>query len=96
MDPATVLFWYACGCAVGSVVTFCAYGIDKRAAAKGRRRIPERTLHSLELLCGWPGALLGQQVFRHKTRKVSFKLVLWVIIALHLLGLGWLLWATQG
>lgn len=91
MDTATVLYWYAVGCAVSSVVTFSAYGIDKRAATKRRRRIPERTLHTMELLGGWPGALLGQRVFRHKTHKTSYRLVLWGIIALHLLAIGWVL-----
>ena len=38
----------------------------------------------VELLGGWPGALLGQRRFRHKTRKRSYQLVFWLIGALHL------------
>ncbi|MGV8663884.1 DUF1294 domain-containing protein, partial [Pseudomonas aeruginosa] len=34
-------------------------------------------------LGGWPGALVAQQVFRHKTRKLSFQLVFWGIVLLH-------------
>ncbi|MDY7698634.1 DUF1294 domain-containing protein, partial [Pseudomonas aeruginosa] len=30
-----------------------------------------------------PGALVAQQVFRHKTRKLSFQLVFWGIVLLH-------------
>ena len=71
--------WYA----LASIVTLGAYGLDKRAATKGRWRTKEKTLHTLELIGGWPGALAGQALFRHKTRKTSFKLVLWSIIALH-------------
>ncbi|WP_147463771.1 DUF1294 domain-containing protein, partial [Pseudomonas amygdali] len=42
-------------------------------------------------LGGWPGALLAQQVFRHKTRKVSFQIVFWLIVLAHqVLWLDWL------
>lgn len=67
-----------------SLTCLIAYGIDKRRANREKRRIPEKTLHLLEVLGGWPGAVLGQQMFRHKTVKMSFRLVLWTIILLHL------------
>ena len=66
-----------------SVVTFIAYGVDKRRAVRGRWRIPERTLHLLELCGGWPGALAGQVMFHHKRRKLGYMLVLAMIIAAH-------------
>ncbi|WP_153605141.1 DUF1294 domain-containing protein, partial [Pseudomonas aeruginosa] len=44
---------------------------------------PGVRLHLFELLGGWPGALVAQQVFRHKTRKLSFQLVFWGIVLLH-------------
>ncbi len=69
---------------IASIVTFIAYGLDKRAASRGAWRIRERTLHLLELAGGWPGALLAQQVFRHKTRDFRFRLVFWSVVALHL------------
>ncbi len=68
---------------VVSIVSFIQYAMDKRSAETGRWRTPENTLHITELLGGWPGALVAQQVFRHKTRKVSFQLVVWLIIGLH-------------
>lgn len=74
-----------------SLVTFLLYAMDKGAAEKGRRRIPESRLHGFELLCGWPGALIGQQFFRHKTRKGSFQFGFWLCVVLNLLALGWLL-----
>ena len=58
--------------AVTSVASFAAYGLDKRRAAAGGRRVPERTLHLLALLGGWPGAILARRRFRHKTMKVPF------------------------
>lgn len=56
-----------------NILTFVLYGADKAAARKNRRRISERTLLLSGLLGGWPGALLGQRYFRHKTQKQPFK-----------------------
>ena len=67
-----------------SVVSFVAYGWDKRQAVVGGRRAPERTLHLLAFLGGWPGAWLAQRRFRHKTRKLSFQITFWCIVVLHL------------
>jgi uncharacterized membrane protein YsdA (DUF1294 family) len=73
---------------VMSLACFVAYGWDKRSAANGSRRMPEQTLHILALLGGWPGALLGQRQFRHKTKKLSFLIVLWSVIVLHVAIVG--------
>jgi uncharacterized membrane protein YsdA (DUF1294 family) len=69
-----------------SVVAFQAYLVDKRAAVRDRRRIPETTLHLLELLGGWPGALLAQRLIRHKNAKVGYQVVFWVIVMVHVAG----------
>ena len=66
-----------------SLVTFVAYYFDKRAARLGRPRTPEATLHILELLGGWPGALLAQRLIRHKNAKVGYQVVFWLIGAVH-------------
>ncbi|WP_458374686.1 DUF1294 domain-containing protein [Pseudomonas laurylsulfatiphila] len=66
-----------------SGVTFFLYWSDKRKARAEQWRTPENVLHALELAGGWPGALLAQQAFRHKTRKVSYQLVFWIIVLLH-------------
>ncbi|MFL7965781.1 DUF1294 domain-containing protein [Pseudomonas kielensis] len=66
-----------------SVVAFLLYWSDKRKARADAWRTPENVLHALELAGGWPGALLAQQLFRHKTRKVSFQVVFWFIVLLH-------------
>ena len=71
-----------------SFFTFCAYGLDKYKAQKGLWRIPEKTLHILELCCGWPGALLAQRLLRHKSYKRSFRIVFWVMVVLNILFLG--------
>jgi uncharacterized membrane protein YsdA (DUF1294 family) len=51
-------------------------------------------LHLLSLAGGWPGALVAQRAFRHKTQKLSFKIVLWAIVAAHCAALAW--WITSG
>ena len=66
-----------------SVLAFLLYWGDKRKARADQWRTPENVLHALEFAGGWPGALLAQQVFRHKTRKVSFQVVFWFIVLLH-------------
>jgi len=79
--------------ALMSAVTFVLFGLDKRASRRNQWRIRERTLHGLELLGGFPGALAGQRVFRHKSSKRNYRLVLWIIIAIHVCGwCGWEWW----
>ena len=68
-----------------SCFTFVAYALDKHAARQASRRVSERGLHLLALLGGWPGALIAQQVFRHKTRKQSFRRVFRLTVIAHVL-----------
>ncbi|MBW8851405.1 MAG: DUF1294 domain-containing protein [Xanthomonadales bacterium] len=74
---------------VMSVVTLIVYGVDKQAATAGRWRTPEVHLHLLALLGGWPGALLAQRWFRHKSSKAEFQRVFRAIVVINLLALGW-------
>ena len=66
-----------------SLATFIVYFGDKRAARLGRDRVSENTLHGLALACGWPGALLAQQLLRHKSSKPAFRRVFWATVALN-------------
>jgi uncharacterized membrane protein YsdA (DUF1294 family) len=54
-------------------LSLLSFGIDKGRAARNERRIPEAFLLKLAFLGGWPGAKLGQRVFRHKTQKQPFR-----------------------
>jgi len=80
MTMRTLAIVYLCIVAALSLVSLLAYGFDKRKAKRGDRRIPERTLHLLAVFGGWPGALAGQQLFRHKTSKLSFQVVFWLTV----------------
>ncbi|HEY8608668.1 MAG TPA: DUF1294 domain-containing protein [Noviherbaspirillum sp.] len=67
---------------------FGAYAIDKHAALRRHRRIPERRLHLLALAGAWPGAMLAQQLLRHKTRKQPFGAILHASALANCLALG--------
>jgi uncharacterized membrane protein YsdA (DUF1294 family) len=69
-----------------SLLCFAAYAWDKSAARAGRWRTRESTLLLLGLLCGWPGALLAQQLLRHKSAKPRFQIVFWVTVVLNVGG----------
>ncbi|TMS59468.1 DUF1294 domain-containing protein [Imbroritus primus] len=68
---------------VMSALAVLAYYSDKQAASRNARRTPEHSLHLLALAGGWPGALIAQQLFRHKNRKTSFQVTFWSTVALH-------------
>lgn len=85
--PALVMMIYL----VTSLITFIVYGLDKVAARQRMARTPERTLHLLALLGGWPGAVLAQSLFRHKWRKGSFMGTFRLVSAINAGGvIGWL------
>ncbi len=85
----------ASAAAVLSLVTILLYAADKRAALRNRRRVPERTLHVLALLGGWPGGLLAQRLFKHKRRKRRFMTGFWLAAAGHVAFVGALFYLVE-
>ena len=71
-----------------NLLTYAAFWSDKRAAIRREWRMPERRLLLMTALGGWIGALCGQHVLRHKTRKEPFRILMWSIIAVEALALG--------
>lgn len=55
-----------------NLIAFVVYGIDKWKAQTGAWRISEKMLFLLAIVGGSVGAWVGMQVFRHKTKHISF------------------------
>lgn len=85
--PAVITLAYV----ILSTLSYLMYTLDKAAAGKGWQRTPEITLHTLDLLGGWPGALIAQQRSRHKTVKISFQVVFWMTVLFNIAAVVWLL-----
>jgi uncharacterized membrane protein YsdA (DUF1294 family)/cold shock CspA family protein len=78
--------WVAALYVAGSIVCFAFYAVDKSAAVAGRWRVSEGTLILLGLACGWPGAIVAQQVLRHKSNKAQFRSAFWGSVVLNVLA----------
>lgn len=68
-----------------NITAFIAYGIDKRRAIRRQYRVPEESLHWLQILGGFVGAYAGQRFFNHKIKKHSFMLRFWILAFLELI-----------
>ena len=76
-----------------SLITFFAYAWDKSSAQLGNWRTKESTLHLMALVCGWPGALAGQRLLRHKSSKEAFQSVFWFVVLLNVLVMAFIVWS---
>lgn len=66
-----------------NIIAFILYGLDKKYAREGRWRIPEKTLLSIAMIGGAAGAWIGMQAFRHKTKHLSFRILVPVLVVVH-------------
>ena len=72
-----------------NLLTFLLYGLDKYKAIRQEWRIPERALLLMAFVGGAFGALSAMRIFRHKTRKGRFRLMiplfclLWGYVIVH-------------
>ncbi|MBQ0729101.1 MAG: DUF1294 domain-containing protein [Oleispira antarctica] len=73
---------------IASAFTFLMYGLDKLLAVKKRQRVSEKALHFLALIGGWPGAYIGQQIFRHKISKWSFLRKYFLMVFINIIALS--------
>ena len=81
--------WAGLRYAGASALCFALYAIDKSAARSGRDRIPESMLLSLGFVGGWPGAIVAQQVLRHKTAKRTFRIRFWLSVIANVALFAW-------
>ena len=68
-----------------NIITFLIMGIDKYLAIKKKYRISEFHLLTLTLFGGSVGSLLGMIIFRHKTKKMKFLIIIPLSIIIHIL-----------
>ncbi len=73
-----------------SGIAFELYRADKSAAQRGAWRVSEATLHAVDVLGGWPGALIARRAFRHKTTKQPFVTIFWATVLANGAILTWL------
>lgn len=78
---------WACLAAYGiwNLITFLTMGLDKWKAKRGSWRISEGTLLLMAFFMGGVGSMLGAHVFRHKTQKIKFKILLPLSLIVNLL-----------
>ncbi|MCX9024887.1 MAG: DUF1294 domain-containing protein [Candidatus Methanoperedens sp.] len=55
------------------ILPFLIYGIDKLFARLGLFRIPEKVLLATTFIFGILGSIAAMMIFKHKTRKTSFR-----------------------
>ena len=77
-----------------NITTLLLYAYDKVIAGGTATRVPEVVLHTLALLGGSPMAIVGQKVFRHKTRKSTFQAWQYGVIVVQVLLIGLYLYVT--
>ncbi|MFN7055287.1 DUF1294 domain-containing protein [Hyphomonas sp.] len=75
-------WWIVYG--VASLACFIGYALDKRAAEHRNWRVSETILLLVGVVGGWPGAILAQEIFRHKTKKISFRTLFWMSVAVNM------------
>ena len=78
-----------------NLIAFIFYGIDKRKAIKGSRRIPEKTLILLVVIGGAFGGFLGMKLFHHKTQKKKFYITVPIFVVLYLTVMILCLWRVM-
>lgn len=75
--------------AIYNVAVLLFYGLDKLCAKLKARRIPEKILLLLTLICGSFGALCGMVLFHHKISKPTFR---YVVSLLFIVQIGVFIW----
>ena len=70
-----------------NIITFFAYGADKRKAQKKAWRTPEAVLILLAIVGGSLGAWIGMQTWHHKTQHVKFKYGVPIILLIQVAAL---------
>lgn len=73
-----------------NLISFTMFFVDKRKAIKGKNRISEKSLLLSAFLFGSVGAFLSMQIFRHKTQKLKFKILVPLFFVLQMVCIYYL------
>lgn len=68
---------------ISSLVGFISMKVDKKRARNDEYRISEKTLWLIALAGGALGSWAGMNVFRHKTKHMTFRIGMPIIVILH-------------
>lgn len=69
-----------------NITSFLLFFIDKKRARKHLFRIPESSLFLLSTLGGSLGSIFGMKVFKHKTRKKNFIIIIPILLVLNIIS----------
>ena len=83
LPPYVIVIYIVMG-----IMTYFIYSEDKDMAINNERRTSEQRLLTLSFFGGWIGALIAQQKFRHKTKKISFQKSFWTIVFFNIMLLA--------
>lgn len=75
---------------IWNMIVMLIYGVDKRRAKKGGRRISEAALLWCAFLFGGMGAMFGMVLFNHKTSKMKFRILV-PVAAVVCIAVGYLI-----
>jgi len=75
--------WFGSLYLVMGTASMLLYWFDKSYALTGRSRVREISLHLSDAFFGIAGGLVAQHVFRHKTRKRTFRYITRLIFVAH-------------
>ena len=70
------------------IVSASLYWLDKQRAIAGAWRIPETTLHFIDVIGGIIGGLMAQVAWRHKTAKPSFGMATMMVVVVDICALA--------
>lgn len=76
MNLKYLLIIYVAYLVIVSIISFGMYGIDKSKAKQNKVRIKEKSLLQVTILGGAIGSFIGRIMFRHKTNKIYFSIII--------------------
>lgn len=75
-----------------NLVAFFMYKLDKSKAKRGQWRIKEKTLIIIAYIGGGLGAHLGMILLRHKTKHISFRILIPLGLLFNIVTVAGIVW----